>query len=113
MAQEKRALLVTFEPDGLQDTSELRELFATSYDRFFNMEAVEFKCWWVDQDQGQWGAFYVFRSEQEVRDYLASDTWLKVVPKKYGCVPKAQVLETGTIISKKIIGEHQGSWLSD
>ncbi|MCB2188936.1 MAG: hypothetical protein KQJ78_21150 [Deltaproteobacteria bacterium] len=113
MSQEKRAFLVTFQPPTLEATQALREKFATSYDRFLNMDAVEYKCWWVDQSTGTWGAFYVFRSEKELNEYTSTDVWKKVIPEKYGCVPEGRALEVGSIVSKVLITEHEGSWVAE
>ncbi len=112
MAQDKRALFCVFKPERLKTTEEMREWFSGSYQRFLEMPAVEFKTWWVDKEAGEWGAFYVFRSDRELRDYLTSDTWLKVVPEKYGCTPTWRVLEPALIISKAAITAMAGSWQS-
>jgi hypothetical protein len=107
----KRALWVWFKPDPMPSTEELRDKFSTSYPIFADMEAVEYKCWWVDQDAGQWGALYVFRSAAELDEYLSSDLWNKVVPEKYGCAPSWRVLEPSLILSKKEITDAPGSWI--
>jgi len=113
MATEKRALMCVFRPDKLKTTQEMREWFSGSYPRFLEMEGVEFKCWWVDQQKQEWGAFYVFKSEKALNEYINSDIWEKVVPEKYGCVPTWTVVEVGLIISKKIITTKEKSWISD
>ncbi|MEW5912123.1 MAG: hypothetical protein AB1814_06180 [Thermodesulfobacteriota bacterium] len=112
MAEAKRALWVVFQPRPMPSTEELRAQFTTSYPVFADLEAVEFKCWWVDQSQGQWGAFYLFRSAAALEEYLASDRWTKVIPQKYGCVPTWRVLEAGLVLSKQIITQAAGSWQS-
>jgi hypothetical protein len=112
MAQDKKALLCVFKPEHLKSTDQMREWFSGSYERFLDMDGVEFKCWWVDQERGEWGAFYVFRSAQELQAYITSDTWLKVVPEKYGCVPTWRILEPALIISKDVVTQMAGSWQS-
>ena len=104
-AGDKRALLVTFKPDKLPSTEELRAQFKTSYPVFRGMDSVEYKCWWVDQDRGEWGAMYVFRSAGALDDYLASDLWRNKVPAKYGCRPTWRIAEVGLILSKAMITE--------
>jgi predicted methyltransferase len=113
MAVEKRALMCVFRPNKLKTTQEMREWFAGSYPRFLEMEPVEFKCWWCDQEKQEWGAFYVFKSEKALKEYIASDVWQKVVPEKYGCVPTWNIVEVGLIISKKMITAKENSWISD
>jgi len=102
MMTEKRALMCRFKPDHLKPTDEMQKWFTGSYPRFLEMGTVEFKCWWCDQENGEWGAFYIFESEKALNAYVSSDIWLKVVPEKYGCVPTWRAVEPGPILSKKI-----------
>ena len=113
MASDKRALWVEFAPDTLPSTEELRALFLGSYPVFRDMDPVEYKCWWVEQEAGRWGALYVFRSVAELDEYLQSERWLKVIPAKYGCTPTWRVLEVGAIVSKQVITQGEDSWLGD
>lgn len=105
MIKDKRMLSVTFKPDQLPSTEEMRAQFSTSYPVFRDMDPVEYKCWWVDQDRGEWGAVYVFRSARELDEYLNSDLWQNKVPAKYGCRPTWRVSEVGLILSKEKITE--------
>ena len=63
--------------------------------------------------KGGWGAFYIFKSEKALKEYIASDIWQKVVPEKYGCKPTWAIVEVGFIISKKTITAKENSWISD
>lgn len=112
MSQVKKGLWVIFKPDKI-DPDQLRAQFATSYPVFHDMEAVEYKCWWIDEDRGEWGAFYLFRSQGELDAYLASERWQKIIPEKYGCRPTARVVDAGMVLSKKIIIQPDDSWLDD
>ena len=113
MATEKRGFYCVFKPEKLPSTEEMRRLFETSYPVFLDMAPIEFKCWWCNQDRKEWGAFYVFKSEEALSNYVNSDQWTKVVPEKYGCVPKWYALEVGAIISKKLITAFEGSWVDE
>jgi hypothetical protein len=113
MTTEKRALWVVFKPDKLEDTAVMREKFMGSYPIFKDMSSLVSKCWWCNQEKGEWGALYIFNSEKELQDYITSDLWLNKVPAKYGCTPEMTILEPGPILSKKTITEGQGSWESD
>ena len=113
MSTEKRGFYCVFRPSTMPSTEEMRKLFETSYPVFLNMEAVEFKCWWCDQEQKEWGAFYIFKSRKALEEYVASDIWQKVVPEKYGCKPTWTILEPGPILAKKIITEAGNSWISE
>jgi hypothetical protein len=111
MPNQKKVLFCVFEPEDPKSTEQMRQMFTGSYPIFAGMEAVEYKCWWVDGDRGQWGAFYVFRSAEELKAYVSSDRWLKAIPEKYGCAPTWQVMDVGLILSKKAITQVGGSWL--
>ena len=113
MATEKRALMCVFRPDVLKTTAEMREMFMGSHPRFLAMETLEFKCWWCDQEAKEWGAFYIFESEEAANEYVASDVWQKVVPEKYGCVPTWSIVEPGPIIAKKELRTGRNTWLND
>jgi hypothetical protein len=113
MASEKRALMCVFRPEKLKSTLEMREWFSGSYPRFLEMETLEFKCWWCDQERQEWGALYIFKSEEALNEYINSDVWQKVVPEKYGCLPTWNIVEPGPILSKKTITEVTDSWISD
>ena len=113
MATEKRALMCVLKPDKLKTTSEMREMFVGSYPRFMEMKMLEFKCWWCDQQKQEWGALYIFKSEEALKEYVASDIWQKVVPEKYGCVPIWNIVEPGPILSKERITAAENSWITD
>lgn len=110
MPNDKKALYVVFQPDDPKSTEQMREMFIGSYPAFAEMEPLEYKCWWVNEALGQWGALYVFRSAEELDAYLSSERWTKVIPEKYGCTPTWQVLDVGLILSKKTITQAEGSW---
>ena len=111
MATEKRALMAVFKPDKSKTTEEMRALFKASYSKFADMDAVESKCWWCDPENGEWGALYVFESEEAVKAYVSSETWQKIIPEKYGCTPAWRIVEVGLLLSKRVITEAEDSWL--
>jgi len=113
MESEKRALMCVFKPEKLKATDEMREWFMGSYPRFLDMDTLEYKCWWCNQEKKEWGALYIFKSAEALAAYVQSDIWQKVVPEKYGCVPTWQIVEPGPIISKKEITVGAKSWISD
>ncbi len=102
MPEPRKALFAVFKPEVMPTSEELRAQFTTSYPVFMDMEEMEYKCWWIDQDQGEWGALYVFRSAEELDAYIASDRWLKIIPEKYNCTPEWRVMDVGMIISKTL-----------
>ncbi len=109
----KKALWVVFRPNEKVYVDEMREMYLGSYPHFRDMESLLAKTWWVNEEKNEWGAMYVFNSQNEVDDYLASDRWLNKVPKKYGCKPEVQaVLDIGAILFKESVGSGEDSWLS-
>lgn len=113
MGTEKRGLMCVFKPDKMKTTEAMRELFKESYPRFLDMVTLEFKCWWCNQENREWGALYIFKSANALNEYVQSDIWQKLVPKKYGCVPSWTVVEPGPILSKKEIRNADNSWIDD
>jgi len=112
MSAKKKALMCVFRPERLKSTEEMREWFAGSYHRFLEMDSVESKTWWVNQEKGEWGAFYIFKSEEALRAYVTSDIWLKTVPEKYGCTPEWMIVDPGPVLSKAVLTKARTSWIS-
>jgi hypothetical protein len=113
MPTEKRGLLCEFKPEELKSTPEMREWFTGSYPRFLDDDLLEFKCWFVNQERGTWGALYIWKSAEALDDYVKGDVWNKVVPEKYGCKPTWKVVEVGPIIAKTEIKVAKDSWISE
>ncbi len=112
MASEKKAAWVVFKMDKEMTTAEWRERFSGAYELMYNLPGIFSKCWWVNQEKGEWGALYVFDSEEKLQLYLTSELWVKIVPEKFGCKPEVTILEPGPIISKDQISKAEGSWLT-
>ena len=111
MATEKRGLLCEFKPDMLKPTPEMREWFSGSYPTFSEDDLLEFKCWFVNQEKGTWGALYIWKSTEALKEYVNGDVWNRVVPQKYGCTPTWQIVEVGPIIYKEVITIPENSWM--
>jgi len=72
------------------------------------------KVWWSDPQRGEWGALYIFRTEEDLQEYLRSDRWQKKIPEKYGYKPEVvAVLDVGAILYKEAVMVGEGSWLSE
>ena len=112
MASEKKAAWVVFKMDQKMSTDEWRDRFSPAYELMYNLPGIFSKCWWVNQEKGEWGALYVFDSKEDLNSYLTSDLWVNKVPEKYGCKPEVTILEPGPIISKAQVSEAKGSWLT-
>jgi hypothetical protein len=114
MVDEKKALWVVFRPEKPESNEAMREKFLVSYQAFRDMEGLYSKVWWTDPDKGEWGAMYVFRSEEDLQGYLHSDRWQNKIPEKYGYKPQVvAVLDLGPILYKEAVLEGEGSWLSE
>lgn len=82
-----------------------------SYPHFRDMESLFAKTWWVNEEKNEWGAMYIFNSQEEVDAYLASDRWRNKVPEKYGYRPEVQaVLDIGAIMFKESVTRGENSW---
>ena len=112
MNKDKKALWVVFKPDNLGTVEEMRKKFMGSYPHFKDMPGLFSKCWWCNQEKGEWGALYIFNSEKELKDYITSERWLKKVPEKYGCRPVVtEILDVGLVLCKKAVTESNDSWM--
>ncbi len=113
MTSQKKALWVVFKPKEPVSTARMREQFLGSYPVFKDMPGLFSKCWWCNEEKGEWGALYIFYSEAALNEYLKSDRWLKTVPEKYGIRPETVViLDPGPILCKETITEEENSWIS-
>lgn len=110
---DKKALWVVFRPTEPIDLDKMREMYMGSYPHFKNMDPLFAKTWWVNTEKNEWGAMYIFNSQNDVDEYLASDRWQNKVPEKYGCRPEVQaVLDLGPILFKETLVEGDASWRS-
>ena len=112
MPKEKKALWVVFRPNEKLDVEQMRKKFMGSYPHFRDMESLYSKTWWVNPEKNEWGAMYIFNSQKELDEYVASDRWRNKVPEKYGCKPEiVAVLDIGAILFKEKVVEGEDSWL--
>jgi hypothetical protein len=110
---EKKALWVVFRPKDSVELKKMREMYLGSYSHFKEMPSLYAKTWWVNQEKNEWGAMYIFNSQKELDDYVASDRWQNKVPEKYGCKPEIQaVLDIGAILFKETVLAGEDSWLT-
>lgn len=112
MAEQRKALWVVFRPEEPVDLDRMREMYLGSYPHFAGMESLFAKTWWVNQEKNEWGALYIFNSQKDVDEYLASDRWKNKVPEKYGCRPEVvAVLDIGAVMCKERVVDGEASWL--
>ncbi|MBU0973216.1 MAG: YdhR family protein [Proteobacteria bacterium] len=110
---EKKAVWVVFRPKDSISLEKMRQLFLGSYPHFKEMPSLYAKTWWVNEEKNEWGAMYIFNSQEEADIYLASDRWKNKVPQKYGCTPEVvAVLDIGAILFKEKVVAGQDSWLT-
>lgn len=110
---EKKALWVVFRPKDPIVIKKMREMYLGSYPHFKEMSSLYAKTWWVNQEKNEWGAMYIFNSQKELDDYVASDRWQNKVPEKYGCKPEIQaILDIGAILFKEQVTAGEDSWLT-
>lgn len=113
MSEEKKALWVVFRPEKNIETDEMRKKFLGSYPHFRDMPSLYSKTWWVDPEKNEWGAMYIFNSQKELDEYVASDRWQNKVPEKYGCKPEiVAVLDIGAILFKESVMAGEASWIT-
>ncbi len=107
---DKKALWVVFSPKDPLSLKKMRDMHLGSYPHFRDMPSLYAKTWWVNEEQNQWGAMYIFDCQKDIDEYLASDRWKNIIPKKYGCTPKATILDLGPILFKEKVTTGEDSW---
>ena len=114
MVSSKKALWVVFRPKDPENVDTMREKFLVSYHAFRDMPGLFSKVWWCDSEKGEWGAMYIFDSEDDLQEYIHSDRWMNKIPEKYGYRPEVvAVLDIGAILYKETVTQGHGSWLSE
>jgi hypothetical protein len=114
MNSEKKALWVVFKMEKMPTKEEMRKRFENLYHIYQDHPAIESKVWLVNEEKNEWGALYVFRSEELLQQYLKSSLWTKEIPGRWGIQPSlVSVLDPGPILYKKTITEPHNSWLSE
>ena len=113
MSGEKKAMWVVFKMETLPDKEEMRSRFSKGYHIFRDHPGIESKCWYVNEAKDEWGAFYLFKSEKDLDEYLNSKLWVEDIPKRWGLKPEVTILDPGPVLSKKIITEPEDSWLAE
>lgn len=113
MSCDKKAMWVVFKMDKMPTKEELRERFKNLYHIYRDHPAIESKCWWVNEEKNEWGAFYVFRSDEVLQEYLKSDLWLKTIPGRWGAPAVVTVLDLAATLYKEKIIQPDQSWLSE
>lgn len=109
---EKKALWVVFRPKDPVELEKMRTMYLGSYPHFKDMPSLYAKTWWVNEEKNEWGAMYIFNSQKEIDDYLASDRWKNKIPEKYCCTPEATILDIGAILFKEQVIKGDKSWLT-
>jgi hypothetical protein len=114
MNGQKKAMWVVFKMDGMPRKEEMRARFEKLYHIYQDHPDIESKCWLINEEANEWGALYVFRSEDGLKRYLESDLWVREIPERWGLKPNVvTILDPGPILYKKIIDTPQNSWISE
>jgi hypothetical protein len=113
MPSEKKAMWVVFKMDKMPSKEEMRERFKKLYHIYRDHPALESKYWWVNEEKNEWGAFYIFRSDKVLREYLKADLWLKDIPGRWGNPAVVTVLDLAAVLSKETITRPEHSWISE
>ena len=98
---------------GKHESRTLSRGLSATRKHFKEMDGLFSKCWWCNQEKGEWGALYIFNSDADLQAYITSERWLKVVPEKYGCKPEIQaILDPGPILCNAAVTEGEDSWMT-
>jgi quinol monooxygenase YgiN len=72
-----RALFVNFNVPG-KSVDEVVELMEPFVPAFSDLPGLLAKIWLADADDNRYGALYLWRDEEALDDFLASDLWKSV-----------------------------------
>ncbi len=111
--QRKESPMGRLQAQDLESVEAMREKFLVSYQAFRDMPGLFGKVWWSDPQRERWGALYIFRTEEDLREYLRSDRWQKKIPEKYGYSPRSSPSSTWEPSSTRGGNGGEGSWLSE
>lgn len=112
MEGKKKAMWVVFKMDKMPAKEEMRKKFSALYSIYRDHPAIDSKCWWVNEERREWGAFYVFRSEELLQEYLKSDLWVKEIPGRWGVRPEVTIVDPGPILCKEPVTRPEDSWVT-
>ncbi|MBI2861782.1 MAG: YdhR family protein [Chloroflexi bacterium] len=96
-------LLSVLRPKAPIDWGWVKSAFRERYPAFLEMPGLTTMIWYIDEDKGEFGSFYVFESRKALDDYLASDTWRSRIPQTFGAIPEARIFQVPQMIAKKVI----------
>ena len=65
------------------------------------------------EEKREWGALYIFRSEDILEEYLKSDLWVKEIPQRWGLKPELTILDPGPILCKETVTQPENSWVTE
>ena len=91
---------------------EMRERFCGLYQIYRDHPAIDGKCWWVNEEAREWGAFYIFKSEELLQHYLKSDLWVKEIPGRWGVKPEFTIVDPGPILCNHTVTSPEDSWVT-
>lgn len=82
------ATLVIFRDEERRYTSEqLRAIFEESAPSYRGMDGLRSKTYLIDEERGEFGGFYLWESDEQMRRVQGSADWLKKVRARYGLTP--------------------------
>lgn len=53
--------------DNMPTKEEMRKRFSDLYHTYQDHPGIDSKCWWVNEENREWGALYIFKSERSLR----------------------------------------------
>ena len=117
MATDKKAMFCVFKMDKASfDTkgwnlAKWRETMSGDFKLMWDRPKIFFKAWWVNMEKREWGALYIWDSEKDMKDYIASDFWQKTVQDAWGKVD-VTILDIGCILARKTSTSGKDSWMT-
>lgn len=93
------ATLILFKPEQTPDWERLRNLFPQRVPIYATVPGLRLKTWLIDEQQGEFGAFYVWEDQQALDDFLASELF-RSLPVIFSAPPVVRIFETPAMMEK-------------
>lgn len=72
-----KGVFVNFNVPG-KELAEVAEMFEPLVPAFSDLPGLKAKIWIADPDNNRYGAFYLWRDEESVQQFLGSELWKSV-----------------------------------
>lgn len=97
------ATMVTFtDAQRRYTTEQLTAIFEGSAPHYRGMEGLRSKVYWIDEERGEFGGFYLWETREQMARVQGSADWLAAVRARYGLTPTVRVLDAPIALDNRV-----------